>query len=239
MFFRVFELALFSHFKPKAPTGLPFMDNTPDKIKVSIVEDNHFVRNSIEQVIRTSETCSIADVFSSGEDAVDGLSRNPPDVVLMDIDLGKISGISAVKHLKKQFPNIQFMMCTVHEEADQIFEALAAGASGYVLKDTKPEDLIAAIRELKEGGAPMSGRIARKVVDSFQQKETDKEVQRIECLSAREYELLELLVKGLLYKEIAVELGIAQETVRKHVYNIYKKLHVNNRVEAYNKFYGN
>jgi DNA-binding NarL/FixJ family response regulator len=130
-------------------------------------------------------------------------------------------------------------MCTVHEEADQIFEALAAGASGYVLKDTKPEDLIAAIRELKEGGAPMSGRIARKVVDSFQQKETDKEVQRIECLSAREYELLELLVKGLLYKEIAVELGIAQETVRKHVYNIYKKLHVNNRIEAYNKFYGN
>ena len=239
MFFRFFTLALVYHFKPKAPTVLPFMDNAPDKIKVSIVEDNHFVRNAIEQVIRKSEICAIADVFTSGEDAVEGLSTNPPDVVLMDIDLGEISGISAVKHLKKQFPNIQFMMCTVHEEADKIFEALSAGASGYVLKDTKPEELIAAIKELKEGGAPMSGRIAKKVVDSFQQKETDREVQRLECLSAREYELLELLVKGLLYKEIAVELGIAQETVRKHVYNIYKKLHVNNRVEAYNKFYGN
>lgn len=215
------------------------MEKTSDKIKVSIVEDNHFVRNAIEQVIRKSETCSIADVFTSGEDAVEGLCKNPPDVVLMDIDLGKISGISTVKHLKKQFPSIQFMMCTVHEEEDKIFEALAAGASGYVLKDTKPEELIAAIKELKEGGAPMSGRIARKVVDSFQQKETDREAQLLEFLSPREYELLELLVKGLLYKEIAVELGIAQETVRKHVYNIYKKLHVNNRVEAYNKFYGN
>lgn len=215
------------------------MEKASDKIKVSIVEDNHFVRNTIEQVIRKSEACSITDVFTTGEDAVEGLSTNPPDVVLMDIDLGEISGISAVKRLKKQFPSIQFMMCTVHEEEDKIFEALAAGASGYVLKDTKPEELIAAIKELKEGGAPMSGRIARKVVDSFQQKETDREVQLLECLSLREYELLELLVKGLLYKEIAVKLGIAQETVRKHVYNIYKKLHVNNRVEAYNKFYGN
>jgi len=216
------------------------MENTPNKIRVSIVEDNHFIRHAIEQVIRQSDSCTINDVFTSGEDAVDKLCQNPPDVVLMDIDLGKVSGISAVKHLKQKCPSIQFMMCTVHDEDDKIFEALAAGASGYVLKDTKPEDLIAAIQELKDGGAPMSRRIARRVVETFQNKETEKSTTaHLECLTSREYELLELLVKGLLYKEIATELHISQETVRKHVYNIYKKLHVNNRVEAYHKFYGN
>jgi DNA-binding NarL/FixJ family response regulator len=131
------------------------------------------------------------------------------------------------------------MICTVHEEDEKIFEALAAGANGYILKDTKPEDLISAIVELANGGAPMSSKIARRVVNSFRGKETEKNGNQLECLSSREFELLELLVKGLLYKEIAVQLNIAQETVRKHVYNIYKKLHVNNRVEAYNKFYGN
>ena len=219
------------------------MEKSAHKIRVSIVDDNKFIGHAIREVIAKSDSLVVADVLTSGEEAIQKICENPPDVVLMDIDLGKISGIHAVRQLKQKCPNIQFMMCTVHDEEDKIFEALAAGASGYILKDTKPEDLIAAIKELKNGGAPMSGKIARRVVESFQSKEaeksTSKQTQHLECLSSREYELLELLVKGLLYKEIAAELQISQETVRKHVYNIYKKLHVNNRVEAYHKFYGN
>jgi DNA-binding NarL/FixJ family response regulator len=215
------------------------MESTTEKIRVSIVEDNHFVSHALESVILQSDSCTIANIFNSAEEALLHLCHTSPDVVLMDIDLGKISGINAVKLLKEKCPDVHFMICTVHEEDEKIFEALAAGASGYILKDTKPEDLIGAIKELANGGAPMSSKIARRVVSSFRAKEEEKNGNHLEGLTSREFELLELLVKGLLYKEIAVQLNIAQETVRKHVYNIYKKLHVNNRVEAYNKFYGN
>jgi DNA-binding NarL/FixJ family response regulator len=214
------------------------MENTCQKIRVSIVEDNHFIRHALESVIGQSHQCEISNVFKSAEEALGYLCDTPPDVVLMDIDLGKISGIEAVKSLKERCPSVQFMMCTVHDEDDKVFEALAAGASGYILKDTKPEDLVLAIIELANGGAPMSSKIARRVVNSFQKKQVEKNGNHLESLSSREYEILELLVKGQLYKEIAGQLEIAQETVRKHVYNIYKKLHVNNRVEAYHKFYG-
>jgi DNA-binding NarL/FixJ family response regulator len=214
------------------------MENTTQKIRVSIVEDNHFVSHALEGIILQSESCTIVDIFNSAEEAILHLCKALPDVVLMDIDLGKISGINAVKLIKEKCPDVHFMICTVHEEDEKIFEALAAGANGYILKDTKPEDLISAIVELANGGAPMSSKIARRVVGSFRAQE-EKNGNHIEGLTSREFELLELLVKGLLYKEIAVQLNIAQETVRKHVYNIYKKLHVNNRVEAYNKFYGN
>ena len=129
------------------------------------------------------------------------------------------------------------MMCTVYEEDEKIFEALAAGASGYILKKTAPGKLLEAIRELYEGGAPMSSQIARKVVAVFS-KTTKTTNQSLDTLSHREAEILELLAKGLLYKEIAAKLGIAQETVRKHVYHIYEKLHVNNRVEAVNRYFG-
>jgi DNA-binding NarL/FixJ family response regulator len=215
------------------------MESTTGKIRVSIVEDNHFVSHVLEGVILQSDSCTIVNIFHSAEEALLHLCHTSPDVVLMDIDLGKISGINAVKLLKEKCPDVHFMICTVHEEDEKIFEALAAGASGYILKDTKPEDLIGAIKELANGGAPMSSKIARRVVSSFRAKEEEKNGNHLEGLTSREFELLELLVKGLLYKEIAVQLNIAQETVRKHVYNIYKKLHVNNRVEAYNKFYGN
>ena len=215
------------------------MESATKKIRVSIVEDNHFVSHALESVILQSDSCTIANIFNSAEEALLHLCHTSPDVVLMDIDLGKISGINAVKLLKEKCPDVHYMICTVHEEDEKIFEALAAGASGYILKDTKPEDLIGAIKELANGGAPMSSKIARRVVSSFRAKEEEKNGNHLEGLTSREFELLELLVKGLLYKEIAVQLNIAQETVRKHVYNIYKKLHVNNRVEAYNKFYGN
>lgn len=214
------------------------MQNTTQKIRVSIVEDNHFIRHALESVITQSAQCEIIHSFTSAEDALGYLCDAPPDVVLMDIDLGNISGIQAVKSLKERCPSVQFMMCTVHDEDDKVFEALAAGASGYILKDTKPEELVHAILELANGGAPMSGKIARRVVNSFQQRQVERNGNHLESLSSREFEILELLVKGQLYKEIAGQLEIAQETVRKHVYNIYKKLHVNNRVEAYHKFYG-
>jgi DNA-binding NarL/FixJ family response regulator len=148
-----------------------------------------------------------------------------------------MDGIECVKRIKGNYPDILFMMCTVYEEDEKIFEALAAGANGYILKKTSPSKLLEAIHELYEGGAPMSSQIARKVVNAFQKMPGSSNAQ-IDKLSAREAEILEHLAKGLLYKEIAAQLNIAQETVRKHVYHIYEKLHVNNRVEAVNKFYG-
>jgi len=160
----------------------------------------------------------------------------------MDINLGDgESGIECVRELKPENPEVLFMMCTVYEEDEKIFEALNAGANGYILKKTTPVKLLDAIKELYEGGAPMSSQIARKVVNAFQVKnvsETGSQGKSINVLSNRENEILELLAKGMLYKEIASFLFISQETVRKHVYHIYEKLHVNNRVEAINKFYG-
>lgn len=215
------------------------MEETQRNIRVSIVEDNHFIRMALEQILINSVGYDVVALYGSGEEAVDKMPDEIPDIVLMDINLGKMSGIEAVRIIKEKYPSIQFMMCTVYEDDGKIFDALAAGASGYILKKTKPAELVAAIRDLYEGGAPMSGQIASKVVASFRKKEESRDTILLESLSAREHEILELLVKGRLYKEIASTLEISQETVRKHVYNIYKKLHVNNRVEAYNKFYGN
>ena len=215
------------------------MEETQRNIRVSIVEDNHFIRMALEQILMNAVGYDVVALYGSGEEAVDKIPDEIPDVVLMDINMGKMSGIEAVRIIKEKCPSIQFMMCTVYEDDEKIFDALAAGASGYILKKTKSAELVAAIRDLYEGGAPMSGQIASRVVASFRKREESRDIVLLESLSAREHEILELLVKGRLYKEIASTLGISQETVRKHVYNIYKKLHVNNRVEAYNKFYGN
>lgn len=215
------------------------MEEALNNIRVSVVEDNHFIRMALEQILINSEGYDVVAVYGSGEEAVDKMPENVPDVVLMDINMGKMSGIEAVRIIKGKCPSIKFMMCTVYEDDEKIFDALAAGASGYILKKTKPAELVAAIKDLYEGGAPMSGQIASRVVASFRKKEEIRDASLLESLSAREHEILELLVKGRLYKEISSTLGISQETVRKHVYNIYRKLHVNNRVEAYNKFYGN
>jgi DNA-binding NarL/FixJ family response regulator len=158
----------------------------------------------------------------------------------MDINLGTPeNGIDVVRVLKPRIPAINFMMCTVYEEDEKIFEALSAGASGYILKKTNPARLLDAIRELYDGGAPMSSQIARKVVAAFQQQsDNSNEPQNLDMLTAREKEILEFLSRGLMYKEIAAQLFLSPETVRKHVYHIYEKLHVNNRVAAVNKFYG-
>ena len=160
--------------------------------------------------------------------------------MLIDINLGtEETGIDCVRILKEKVPATNFMMCTVYEENEKIFQALTAGASGYILKKTAPPKMLEAIRELYLGGAPMSSQIARKVVAAFQTKaENPSETDNLNILSTREKEILEQLSKGLMYKEIAAELFISPETVRKHVYHIYEKLHVSNRIEAVNKYFG-
>jgi DNA-binding NarL/FixJ family response regulator len=212
------------------------------QISVCIVDDNKELRNALEEIISMSDGYKCMATIGTAEDAVNQIPVLRPDVVLMDINLGSVeSGIDVVRTLKPRIPDTNFMMCTVYEEDEKIFEALSAGASGYILKKTDPARMLESIRELYEGGAPMSSQIARKVVAAFQQQQTrnmttDTEV--LDILTNREKEILELLSKGLMYKEIASQTFLSPETVRKHVYHIYEKLHVSNRVAAVNKFYG-
>ncbi|WP_188936043.1 response regulator [Puia dinghuensis] len=215
-------------------------------ISVCIVDDNKDIRSALEQIILMAEGYTLAGSYADAEEALAKIPAAMPNVVLMDINLGDgESGIDCVRQLKPQYPEILFMMCTIYEEDEKIFEALKAGANGYILKKTAPNKLLDALRELHEGGAPMSSQIARKVVNAFQVKSPADPAgspsaagKAISILSNRENEILQLLAQGMLYKEIAGRLFISQETVRKHVYHIYEKLHVNNRVEAINKFYG-
>jgi DNA-binding NarL/FixJ family response regulator len=210
------------------------------EISVCIVDDNKQLRSALEEIIVMSEGYSCTGTFGTAEAAIEALPKLNPDVVLMDINLGSSeSGIDCVKILKPQMPATNFMMCTVYEEDEKIFEALSAGASGYILKKTAPGKLLESIRELYQGGAPMSSQIARKVVAAFQNKPVSAETSgRLDELTNREKEILEQLSKGLMYKEIAGQLFLSAETVRKHVYHIYEKLHVTNRVEAVNRFFG-
>lgn len=210
------------------------------KTSVAIVEDNNDIRLALEQIIESSDDYTLAGSCISGEEALVKLPILNPKVVLMDIGLGGMSGIEVVRELKASHPEILFMMCTIYDEDEKIFEALSAGANGYILKKTSPAKLLEGIKELIEGGAPMSSQIARKVVAAFQNKpNTASPVgSALDVLSKRENEILEMLSTGLLYKEISDKLFISSETVRKHVYHIYEKLHVSNRVEAVNKFFG-
>ncbi len=210
------------------------------EISVCIVDDNRELRNALEEIITMSEGYKCIGTIGTAEDAMSQLPLLRPDVVLMDINLGSAeSGIDVVRTLKPRIAGTNFMMCTVYEENEKIFEALSAGASGYILKKTDPSRMLEAIRELYEGGAPMSSQIARKVVAAFQQKAREEPgTEELDVLTNREKEILELLSKGLMYKEIASQIFLSPETVRKHVYHIYEKLHVTNRVAAVNKFYG-
>lgn len=211
------------------------------QISVCIVDDNKALRNALEEIITMSDGYNCIGTIGTAEDALEQIPLLKPEVVLMDINLNsKESGIDVVRQLKPRIPDTNFMMCTVYEENEKIFEALSAGASGYVLKKTDPTRLLEAIRELYEGGAPMSSQIARKVVAAFQQQAQANihNSEELDLLSNREKEILELLSRGLMYKEIATQTFLSPETVRKHVYHIYEKLHVSNRVAAVNKYYG-
>ena len=211
-------------------------------IPIAIVEDNNDIRHALEQIIEMSEGYELSCSCINGEEALVSIPYSRAKVVLMDINLGGIDGIECVRILKESNPEILFMMCTVLEQDEKIFEALTAGASGYILKKTTPSKLLEAIKELSEGGSPMSSQIARKVVAAFQHKApvvtNASAADALDVLSKREKEILEMLSKGLLYKEIAEKLYLSAETVKKHVYHIYEKLHVSNRVEAANRYFG-
>ena len=174
-------------------------------------------------------------IYHNAEDAIQFLTEFPADVVLTDIGLPKANGIAAIKSIKEKCPDTQFCMFTVFEDNDKIFDSIKAGAKGYILKNSDPDTIIKSIRELYNGGSPMNPEIARKIIDAFAiARPTQKAVDL--PLTKREKELLELLSKGLLYKEIAQELGITIGTVKQHIHKIYDKLQVNNKTEAINLF---
>lgn len=209
------------------------------KIKVVIVEDLEEVVEGLSVFINQDEALQLLATFRTAEAASLELPLLKPDIVIMDINLPGMTGIECIRQVKKVAPEIQFMMFTVYENNDQVFEALKAGASGYLLKKTAPLQIIEAVKELFEGGSPMSAAIARKLVSVFVDQNKGTTAPEAAILSPREKEVLELVAKGLLYKEIAEQLGISFHTVRQHIGKIYEKLHVQNKTEAINKVYGN
>ncbi len=205
-------------------------------IKVCIVEDSRGTRESLKELLERAPGLRCVGAYPNGERALEGIPKDAPDVVLMDINLPGISGIECVARLKERLPKVQVLMLTTYEESDLIFDSLRNGASGYLLKNMPPAELIQAIEQVHAGGAPMSMQIARKVVAHFQQiKRPSSEVEK---LTKREQEILALLAKGYLYKEIADHLGITLSTVRAHLHTVYEKLHVQSRTQAVVKFLG-
>lgn len=203
-------------------------------ITVSIVEDNDQLRGTLARVISRAEGFRCLSHYANAEAALEALPKDRPDVVLMDINLPGMNGVECVRRLKQLAPEIQAVMLTVYEDTENIFNALAAGAAGYLLKRTKSEELLEAIREVQKGGSPMTAHIARKVVQSFQRAGTSP--QPTGNLSPREQEVLDCLSQGFLYKEIAEKLGISYETVHTYIRRIYEKLQVRTRTEAVARF---
>jgi len=203
-------------------------------IKVSIVEDNDRVRESLMALIDGARGFRCVGAHRSAEAALKLIPEEKPNVVLMDVHLPRLSGIDCVRKLKSIGPDFLVLILTAYEDDELIFQALKAGANGYLVKQTSPSEILAAIQEVHEGGAPMSSNIARKVIQSFHQ--TASSESTTETLSPREREILELLAKGYMNKEIADTLSIAFQTVHTHVRNIYGKLHVRSRTEAVAKY---
>jgi DNA-binding NarL/FixJ family response regulator len=202
-----------------------------NEIRVAIIEDNEPLRASLQQMVDRFDDCVCVGTFADGREALAKLPACRPRVVLVDINLPHVGGIECVAKLKEQLPDTEFIMLTVYEDSDTIFRALEAGASGYLLKRAEPTELEAAIRQVHEGGAPMDSHIARKVVQVFR-KPAKPIASPQDDLSTRECQVLELLAQGLLYKEIATNLGISYATVNNHVRHIYEKLHVQSRSQA-------
>ena len=203
-------------------------------ITVSIVEDNDKLRGTLARLLDRSDGFRCLSQYASAEDALKDLPQARPNVVLMDINLPGMNGVECVRQLKQLIPQTQVLMLTVYEDTENIFNALAAGAGGYLLKRTTSKELLEAIREMHRGGSPMTMHIARKVVQSFQQ--TAATAKSTENLSPREQEVLDLLSHGFLYKEIAEKMGVSYETVHTYIRRIYEKLQVRTRTEAVAKF---
>jgi len=202
-------------------------------ISIAVVDDLEDYRNGLVNLINWNEGYACTGAYTTAEDAMQHLPNLKPDIALIDICLPGKSGIELVAFIHEALPETLCMMCTAYDEDEKVFKALQAGAYGYILKSTSPAGIMDAIGQLVQGGSPMSADVARKVIISFQEPKRGKEIEQ---LTAREKQVLELLSKGLLYKEIASQLIISIDTVKRHCFNIYEKLHVSNRTEAINKF---
>ncbi len=212
--------------------------NIPNaKITVSIIEDDSGLRESLQALLGGFNRFRCVSVHPNSEHALRHLPENPPNVALVDINLPKMSGIECVRHLKPICPTTQFLILTVYEDTDLIFESLKAGASGYLLKRSEPARIMDAITEVHQGGAPMTAEIARRVVKSFQEPRHEEDPVTA-LLRPRECEVLELLAKGASYREIAEQLNISFSTVNSHVKSIYERLHVRSRSQAVAKYLG-
>jgi RNA polymerase sigma factor (sigma-70 family) len=212
--------------------NLPVKKETMEKIRVAIVEDTEIIRESLTMLVSSSDGFECIAIFGDAEEALSKIPSLCPDVILMDIGLPGISGIECVRQLKTQCENTQYLMCTIFDDDENIFEALKAGATGYILKKTPPAKILEAITELHQGGSPMSGQIARRVIQAMHQPKTN---DALKSLTERETEILHLLAKGFRYKEISDQLHISIATVRTHIHNIYEKLQVQSRTDALNK----
>ena len=202
-------------------------------IKVAIVEDDKGIRESLQTLIAGNPDFSCTDAYDSAEMAIGAIPGNVPDVVLMDINMPGMSGVEAVRKLKEILPGINFLMCTVFQDDENIFQSLSAGAGGYILKSSSSQKILDAIIEIQEGGAPMSLTIAKQVINSFHKLPKQSGSKHAE-LTQREMEVLQHLSRGLLYKEVADQLGLSRKTIRNHCANIYAKLQVNTKLEAIN-----
>src|SRR3954451_7514932 len=200
----------------------------------AIVEDNQNIRKCLVEFLQSDPDYHCVSACSTAEEALTTLPKLQPEIVLMDIGLPNMSGIVCVAELKKLIPSVQIIMVTVYEDTIRIFKALRAGASGYLLKRNSSAELLAAVREIQMGGAPMSREIARKVLASFQTHLVT--IPEVEKLTSREREILELLSEGLSNKEIAQSVGLSSDTIRWHLRHVYNKLHVRSRMEAAKKF---
>jgi DNA-binding NarL/FixJ family response regulator len=202
-------------------------------LTVAVVEDDPRVRNSLVEILNQDPHCVCVGDFASAEEAIPTLTQEPPRVVVMDIHLPKMTGIDCVRHLAPAMTDTQFIMLTVAKDSDNLFSALAAGASGYLLKPVRSKELIAAVRDVDQGGAPMTSSIARRVVAAFRPKlKTTVKGQGADELSERENQVLALLSQGLLYKQAADEMGVSVNTLCEYVRRIYRKLQVHSRQEA-------
>lgn len=210
--------------------------NPAQPIRVSIVEDDEAVRSNLELLLNCEPDFECVSTHPHGRSACAQIPKIKPDVVLMDINLGAMDGIECVARLKAAVPELQVIMVTVYEDAEKIYPALEAGATGYIIKRANTDELFDAIRQVRRGESPMSGPIARKVVQFFQNRRRSNE--QLEHLSPKENQVLDKLAQGFMYKEIAIEMAVTHETVRTHIRNIYQKLQVNTRTEAVLKYLG-
>lgn len=210
---------------------------TKGPLTIGIVEDDARMREALRVILATAEDMELIDTWSNTEDALAGWVGRCADVVIMDINLPGASGIEAVHELSVQHPATQFLMYSMHDDDQRVFDALKAGANGYLLKSAKPMEILGAIRDLVRGGSPMSAPIARRVVAQMRPTKPGSSVAHA-GLTDREQEVLQLLAEGLLYKEISLRIGISEAAIKQHIHRMYAKLHVQNRTEAVNKYFG-